>query len=76
MVMASTSPVAPRRLLATAVRTATRSVATTIRAWGLTRKGPGSGSGSVPAVPPQQLPDDISNAALCRSGPGLVEQAG
>ena len=75
VVMASTSPVAPRRLLATAVRTATRSMANTIRAGGLTRKGPGSRSGSVPVVPPQQQPDNISNAALCRSGPGLIEQA-
>jgi hypothetical protein len=75
VVMASTSPVAPRRLLATAVRTATRSMANTIRAGGLTRKGPGSRSGSVPVVPPQEQPDNISNAALCRSGPGLIEQA-
>jgi hypothetical protein len=70
VVMASTSPVAPRRLLATAVRTATRSMANTIRAGGLTRKGPGSRSGSVPVVPPQQQPDNMSNAALCGSGPG------
>ena len=74
--MASTSPVAPRQLLATAVLTATRSVANTMRAWGLTRKGPRGRSGSVPAVPPQQLPDDMSNVALCRSGLELVEQAG
>jgi len=51
-------------------------MANTIRAGGLTRKGPGSRSGSVPVVPPQQQPDNMSNAALCGSGPGLVEQAG
>jgi hypothetical protein len=74
--MASTSPVAPRRLLATAVFTAMRSVADTMRACELTRKGPRSCSGSVTAVPAQQLPHDVSNVALRRSGPGLVEQAG
>jgi hypothetical protein len=48
----------------------------TIRVWGLARKGPRSCSGGLPAVPAQQLSDDVSNVALRRTGPGLVKQAG
>jgi hypothetical protein len=47
-------------------------VVDTMRAPGLVRKG-AHRSGSVTAVPAQQLPDDVSNVALRRSGPGPVE---
>jgi hypothetical protein len=56
--------------------TGTRSLRETIRVWGLARKGPRSCSGGLPAVPAQQLSDDVSNVALRRTGPGLVKQAG
>ena len=56
--------------------TVTRSMRETIRVWGLARKGPRSCSGGLPALPAQQLPDDVSNVALRRTGPGLVKQAG
>ena len=72
--MPSTSRATPRHRLCGP--TMTGGTGETIRVWRLARKGPRSYSGGLPAVPAQQLPDDVSNVALRRTGPGRVEQAG